>query len=495
MRILFTVSDLFLGEPIGVLQLSAILKQAGHATKMVSIKKHSLKEALSSFSPDVIAYSTMSPDVPFFKNADKVVREWAYQKGQKLLRVAGGPHPTFFPEFLEEMELDAICIGEGDRALVAMIRRYENGESLAGIPNVMVPGDKLEEIKKELIEDLGKLPYIDRDIYYEAMPIYRSLRMRGFMVGRGCPYGCTYCHNHALKELFKGCGKIVRRRPVENVIDEMKQVIAQYGPVKLLKISDDTFSHTIDQWLLEFIEAYRKEIRLPFYCLMRSNTLTEEMAKLLKSAGCVAISMSVESGDEEIRNKLLNRGLTDAMVINSFKYAKKYGISTYGNTLLALPGTTFEDDYKSFLFTKKLKMTAPTFGVFNPYPKLALTDMAIEKGYLDPSYEQDHLYGCKSALKYLTAEEKEMQLRLSYLGPIFSDLPDYFLPLFRLLLRVNGLFIYKPVGSAYLIIKTGLFIFPKVYPLNPLVILKVFWQSLKYFTPKKNENSEPSPDR
>jgi anaerobic magnesium-protoporphyrin IX monomethyl ester cyclase len=343
--------------------------------------------------------------------------------------------------------------------------------------------------------DLGKLPYIDRDIYYEAMPIYRSLRMRGFMVEGGCPYGCNYCHNHAFKELFKGCGKIVRRRPVDNVIDEMKQVVAKYGPVKLLKISDDTFSHTVDHWLLEFIQAYRKEIRLPFYCLMRSNTLSEEMAKLLKSADCVAISMSVESGNEEIRNKLLNRGLTDAVVISSFKYAKKYGISTYGNTLLALPGTTFEDDYKSFLFTKKLKMSAPTFGVFNPYPKLALTDLAIEKRYLDPSYEQDHLYGYKSALKYLTAEEKEMQLRLSYLGPLFSDLPDYFLPLFRLLLRLNGLFIYKPIGSAYLIIKTGLFIFPKVYPLNPLAIFKVFWQSFKYFTPKKNENSEPSQGR
>jgi anaerobic magnesium-protoporphyrin IX monomethyl ester cyclase len=491
MRILFIVSDIFIGEPIGVMQLSAVLKQAGHATKLVSLKKHSLQEALNRFNPHAIAYSAMSPDVPLFRTADKVVRDWADNHGHKLLRIAGGPHPTFFPEFLTEMDLDAICIGEGDRAIREIMRRYQNGQSLAGIVNVMTPGDKLEDIKKELIEDLGQLPYIDRDIYYEAMPIYRSLRMRGFMVGRGCPYGCTYCHNHAFKEIFKGCGKIVRRRPVDNVIDEMKQVVAKYGPVKLLKISDDTFSHNIDSWLLEFIEKYRKEIRLPFYCLMRSNTLSEEMAKQLKSAGCVSIGMSVESGDEEIRNKLLNRGLTDKIVINSFKYARKYGISTYGNTLLALPGTNFEDDYKSFLFTKKLKMTAPTFGVFNPYPKLALTDMAIEKGYLDPDYEQDHVFGNKSPLKYLTDEEKEMQLRLSYLGPLFSDLPDVFLPLFRRLLRINGLFIYKPIGYAYLIIKTGLFIFPKIYPYNPFIIIKVFVQSLKFFTPK-NQNSEQS---
>lgn len=492
MKILFIVSDIFMGEPLGVMQLSAILKQARHATKMVSIKKHSLKEALSSFNPDAIAYSTMSPDVPFFRKADKVVRDWAAKTGKKILRTAGGPHPTFFPEFLTEMELDAVCIGEGDRAILEMIRRYENGESLAGIANVMVLGDKLEDIKKELIEDLGRLPYTDRDLYYEAMPMYRSLRMRGFMVGRGCPYACTYCHNHAFKEIFKGCGRIVRRRPVDNVIDEMKQVVVKYGPVKLLKISDDTFAHTIDSWLREFIEKYRKEIRLPFYCLMRSNTLTEEMAKLLKSAGCVSVGMSVESGDEEIRNKLLNRGISDEVVINSFKYARKYGISTYGNTLLALPGTNFEDDYKSFLFTKKLKMTAPTFGVFNPYPKLALTDWAIEKGYLDPDYEQDHVFGNKSPLKSLTEEEKEMQLRLSYLGPLFSDLSDSFLPLFRRLLRINGLFIYKPIGYAYLIIKTGLFIFPKIYPLNPLVIFKVFLQSLKFFTPKRNEVFEQS---
>ncbi|MGB8874094.1 MAG: hypothetical protein ACLPOQ_06900 [Desulfobaccales bacterium] len=82
MRIIFIVSDLFIGEPIGILQLSAILKQAGHAKEWVSIKKHSHKEALSSFNPDAIAYSTVSPDVPFFRNADKVVRDWVNQKGQ-----------------------------------------------------------------------------------------------------------------------------------------------------------------------------------------------------------------------------------------------------------------------------------------------------------------------------------------------------------------------------------------------------------------------------
>ncbi len=488
MKILFVNSDIFLTEPVGLLYLSAVLKRNHYDTSLTALRKESFREKLDTYNPDVIAYSAMSPEARLFINADAIAKKWIADSNKRVLRIMGGPHPTYFPEVLEEMGLDAIGIGECDTAILEMVRRFEADESLDGIPNVVTPTHPYGDVEKELIHGLDELPFIDRDIYYNAMPLYRHLGLKGFMTGRGCPYNCSYCQNHAFKAMFKKSGRLLRRRTVGNVIAEMKHVIENYPPVKLIKISDDTFAHKVDDWLVEFLDEYKKEIGVPFYCLMRSNTLSENMARRLKEAGCISICMAVESGNEKIRNDILKRGLTDEQVINSFAYARKYGMKTYGNTLLAIPGTTFEDDFNSFLFTRKLKMTAPSFGIFNPYKKTELTDFAEKMGLLDDKFDSSHQFGHLSALNSYTDKEKIMQLRLAYLAPLFCALPAIFIPLLRLFLQLPLTMLYKFVGTTYMVLKTGLFVFPGIYPMNPVVISHLFVQSLRFFIPSKSFN-------
>ena len=485
MRILICVADVFLGEPNGVLQLAAIVKRNGHEVKLLALRRQSLARALTQWNPDIIAYSAMSPEIQLFRMADAQVCAWA--QGRRVLRVMGGAHATYFPQILTDLELDAICIGEGDRAFPELIRRFACKEPFSGIPNIIVPGDDPDAIRKELIANLDELPFIDRELYYEVAPHYRFLAMRGFMTGRGCPYDCTYCHNHAFKEIFRNCGKIVRRRSVGHVLAEMQETLRQAPHIRLVKISDDTFAHVIDDWLIEFLDRYKREINLPFYCLMRSNTLTDEMARRLRNAGCISIGMSVESGNERVRNEILRRGLTDKVVIDSFANAQRYGLRTFGNTLLALPGTTFADDFQSFCFTKRLKMSVPTFGIFSPYPRTRLFDYAVGLGSLSANYDFQHHAGRQSALLSFSPREKRMQLNLSYLGTLFCDLPDIFIPVLRMLLRWPLGWLYKHIGAPYVIIISGLFIFPNIYPRNPLRLFRLFWESIRYFTAPRDE--------
>lgn len=490
MRILFCIADVFLSEPNGVLQLAAIAKRNGHEVKLLALKRQSLARTLTQWNPDIIAYSAMSPEIPLFRLADAQACAWA--QGRRVLRVMGGAHATYFPQILTDLELDAICIGEGDRAFPELIRRFACQEPYSGIPNILVPGDDPDTVQKELISNLDELPFIDRESYYEAAPQFRFMAMRGFMTGRGCPYECTYCHNHAFKKIFRNCGKIVRRRSVDQVLAEMQETLRQDPYVRLIKISDDTFAHVIDDWLIEFLDRYKREINRPFYCLMRSNTLTDEMARRLSRAGCISIGMSVESGDELVRNEILRRGLTDKVVIESFANARRHGLRTFGNTLLALPGTAFSDDLQSFYFTKRLKMTVPTFGIFSPYPGTRLTDYAIGLGSLPANFDYQHHAERQSALRSFSSQEKRMQLNLTYLGTLFCDLPNTFIPVLRMLLRWPLGRLYKYIGAAYTVIKSGLFIFPKIYPRHPSQIFRLFWESIRYFTaPKGEEFSAP----
>jgi len=485
LKILFLNADIFFSEPIGVMTLSAICKSLNHETKLIALKKHSLIKTLNDFNPDLIAYSAMSADIDLFRKADESVIKWCSNKGKKITRIMGGPHATFFPEVLEEMHLDAICVGEGDHAIVPILNAIEKGEEIKDITNVLGIDERIENMKKELIQDLDKLPFADRQIYYEAVPSYRMVRMRSVLSSRGCPYNCTYCHNHVFKKMFKGCGEIIRRASVDHVINEIKFIIKNYPPVRLIRFGDDTFAHFVDDWLVELLTRYKKEINMPFYCLMRSNVLTEEMAKLLVSHGCVSIGMAVESGSESIRNNILGRNLSDEVVIHSFNNANKYGLKTYGNTMLAIPGGNFKDDLESFFFTKRLKLTAPTFGIVVPYPRTALSDFALKYGFLDKNYKFDNYYSDKSAINNFTDKEKEMQLNIVYLGTLFCALPDLFVPFFRILIKWKPNFIFKFIGMAYLIYKSGRYVFQKVIPLDPVSLMKFFYESTKFIIPKK----------
>ena len=117
MRILFVVSGIYFQEPMGVMQLSAICKTKGHATKLAVLNIHSLPEKIRTFHPDMVAYSAMSSDEDLFTQADEQVKLHMRQTGHRVIRIMGGPHPTFFPSVLEKMELDAVCLGEGDHAI------------------------------------------------------------------------------------------------------------------------------------------------------------------------------------------------------------------------------------------------------------------------------------------------------------------------------------------------------------------------------------------
>lgn len=489
MKILFLVSDLFFGEPIGALQLSAILKENGHQTRLVALRKHDLTETLDRYEPDVMAYSAMTPHAALFAEADHVARDWAATKRRRLLRIMGGPHPTYFPEVVNTLQLDAICIGEGDHAISEMVARFARSEPLLGIPNVLTAGRKIEDISKELILDLDTLPFLDKTVFFEAGPAYRKLAMRSIMTSRGCPYHCTYCHNHAFNKLFRGCGPVVRRRSVQNVLAELHHIVDTYQPVKLIKFCDDTFAHRVDDWLREFAKRYPEEIGLPFYCLMRSNTLTDEMANLLHGAGCVSVGMSVEAGDERIRNTILKRGLSNEIVRESFRIARKYGIATWGNTILAIPDTTWDDDFNSFLFTRTLKMTAPTFRIFIPYDKTELTEYAVNLGVLPEGAGTDHEGGELSPLTCFGPEEKLKQVNLSYLGTIFCDLPDSFLPMLQWLLQRRWTWLYKSIGTGYLTLKVGRYVFPGIYPLNPSRLWSFMVESIRFFAPRKKTKS------
>lgn len=480
MKVLFVSSTPFLMEPLGVLMLIGACRRAGHDTRLAILRRHRVGRMAAAFRPDVVAYSTSTADLVMFRAADREILAAAKDWPRPPFRVMGGPHPTFSPNVLEEMDLDAVCQGDGDEALPELLSRLEAGAPFDDIPNLVPRGAK-EPVKRILSHDLDRFPFPERAAFYEAMPYCRTSGLRSFITGRGCPYNCSYCFNHAFNRMFKQCGPVLRRRSVDNVLDEIDQVRREFPPLRLVRFADDTFAHRVDDWLLEFAEKYPRRIGVPFYCLMRSNTLTEETARLLAGAGCQSIGMSVESGDETLRNVVLRRNLTDKLVRESFAIAEKYRITTYACTMLGIPGSTLEDDFRSLDFVRDLQPSAPIFALCTPFTGTDIWRECVKKGWLPESGADSARFHEATELSCFTPREREVQLRACYLGSLYTMAPGWAAPLVRAMIR--GPFpmtLARYLGHTYTAYRISTRIFPQAIPWTPMAFLRIGLDSVRF---------------
>lgn len=368
MKLLFITKPFFI-EPLGIMYLSSIIKSKGHEVDLITTKDNYEKK-VSEFNPDFIGYSIMTGDQNFYDSINQKLKQ-----KYNFVSIAGGPHPTFFPEMLEKSSFDAICIGEAEKA----IEIFLDNPTSKKIPNFHFKTSQgiIKNPVHILIENLDELPFPDRELVFKYSEIKEG-PIKHFIASRGCPYNCSYCFNESYSKIYEGKGRRVRFRSVDNLLKEVKEVINS-SPTKFIYFQDDTFILNLD-WVKEFVEKYPKITNLPFHCHLRANLVTEEIVKNLKSAGCYSVHIAAESGNQEVRNQILNRQMKDKEIISASQLLKKYGIKVMLQNILGLPFTTLKNDLETLELNIKCNPDYSWASIFQPYPKTKLGQMAIDSG-------------------------------------------------------------------------------------------------------------------
>jgi len=371
-------------EFLGPMYISAAVKQAGHDCRLsIGAKLKEFAPTIESYRPDLVAFSVMSGS-----------HWWAMEMAQQVKKaygirsLFGGPHPTFYEKFAEEEAVDIAVRGQGEEAVVDILDRIAAGQDLDGIANVCFKrnGQLISHPLRNLREDLDTLPFADRNLY-PTLGSRADQSVRSVIASRGCPYSCSFCQEDTLRRLYLGKGKSVRFRHIESVVAECKELRDKYE-AKTILFYDDTFGVN-RKWLYEFLSVYKKEVGLPFICEARADVVAAdpEYAPRLAAGGCCTACFGIESGNEDIRNRVLNKRLSDEEIYLAAERLHAAGIKFRTFNMMGLPDETLDDCFLTLKMNIRVKADYPFCSVYNPYPGTVLADYSRKKGYLDPNFD------------------------------------------------------------------------------------------------------------
>lgn len=412
----------------GIMLISSLLQQHGYRVEVVDAVFDEVAAKLEGEDQAVlVAYSSSTVFIRHYLDLNLRLKE----RFPSITSVFGGPHPTYFPDMVTERGVDAVCVGEGEYAMLEFVQKFSRGESIHNIANWWVK-DKNgihRNPPRELVDDLDELPLPDHELFRNAIPGKVSQAI--VITSRGCPYNCSYCYNHIFRKIYRGKGRMLRRRSVANVMAELRSLKKQ--GYDFIRFMDDLFILSPD-WVREFSENYRREIGLPFSCLVRANYVTEEIMRLLKEAGCFKVAMGVEAGDERVRNEILKRSMSQDEILSAAKIVRQSGIRLVTQNIIGIPGGSLEADWETVRLNTRCRPNYASVSLLNPFPQTGIHEYAKAHGFLeeraDADIESSLGFGTTSKLRFENPDHKRqlenlqkfffLAVKLPWLQPVFK---------------------------------------------------------------------------
>jgi radical SAM superfamily enzyme YgiQ (UPF0313 family) len=417
------IIKLFTGLNLAPAQLSGELVRAGHQSKVVYFKDYEDHDAEDAKNYEVAEFSGLlfsvdgreviwncytpftdeefdmlinelrefGPDLVGFSLYSGIIKENALvtEKIREHFDVPiiwGGAAPTLEPELCIP-HADIVCINEGEEVIVEVANRIDAGQPWDDIDGTWVKAADGTVIKHKNRPNMplndvaipdwrpGNYVHIDKERARRGRFPRNLGKEYPIMTQRGCPFSCSFCIESRYQELF-GKKDSLRRRDIDVVLEELHWAKDNLD-IETILFYDDVFTVN-PKWLKEFLPRYKEEIGMPFWCYTYPTTHDLELMKLLKDAGCVSITMGVQSGSERILKEYYNRPTKMTRVIEAGKEIVEAGMLGFFD-LITISEFDREEDLRAtfeFLteFPKELKCVA--FGEMISFPTYSYSVMS-----------------------------------------------------------------------------------------------------------------------
>lgn len=294
--------------PLGLLSIANMLRFHGYDAQILDFSErtyetYEIASIIEETNPLYIAFSV------YTENVGNVFKMCRYLKKSfpNIPIVVGGPHPTLDTEYCKRKRyVDFILIGDGEHNALELADALRTNQKLISFSKIqgLVYKDENEQYcqktDRKFVANLDLLPIINRNYIEKCF----KTNLPTIYSSRGCPGRCIYCAAPAMS------GNKYRIRNIDHVFLESLYVIEVCKEYFQIFYCDDTFT-VFRNRLERFIElCSQPNIELAWRCESRVEALYRysDLLEGLKNAGCLRIQFGIESGNQEVLNKI-HKGL------------------------------------------------------------------------------------------------------------------------------------------------------------------------------------------
>ncbi len=388
MRVLIIAANTERGNmitmPLGAGLVACAARRAGHDVHFLDLlmsvnPSRSVTHAIEAFVPEAIGISIRNIDdqnreQPRFLLAQTRPVVDACRASSAAPIILGGPGFSIFPdETLRYLGADFGIAGDGEAALVELLRRLGGGEDPSGIPGLHSRTTSSPALRRD---DLDDCPFWDDALTASARAAGEDIWIP-VQTRRGCPNDCSYCATSAIQ------GRIIRMRSPETVVKEVRR-LALAGFRRLFFVDNsfnipEPYARSLTRLL------GRAALDIEWRCILYPHRVDEDLVAAMSRAGCAEVSLGFESGSPAVLREM-NKRYTPEDVRRACDLLEAHGIRRMGFLLLGGPGETRETVEASLAFAESLRLDSlrVTVGI-RIYPNTPLAGRAIAEGMIGPA--------------------------------------------------------------------------------------------------------------
>ena len=426
--------------PTDLMYLASVAEKEGFEAKICDYSQGGdLVEDLKEFKPDYLVVNVATPTLEHDLDALKIAKDIL----PNVVTIAKGAiFLTKSEDILKNHEaLDIVIFGEAEDTLKEILQGVEKPLGIYYREDGQI---KFSGVRP-FIDNLDEIPFPARHLVDNT--IYRrpdNNKVQAVVkVARGCPFHCFFCLATPVS------GAKVRRRSVENIVEELKECVEKYNITNFVFWSD--IFNLDKNWTMALCQAIIDSgLKITWSANTRADTADDEMAKMMYKSGCRLVSIGVESGSQYMLEKMGKKITLDDVrrTVKAFKDAK---IRIYNYFVIGLPWESEETVEETIRFAIELDSDFISFYTATPLPGSRFYEYAKEHDLFDKETSFENAYFYPAVNTHNLTRDRVFELHKSaikrfYLRPLyilkmltrirsFAEVKSYFTAGINLLLR------------------------------------------------------------
>jgi len=358
--------------PYGAMYIASAARKAGLEVRIINVDTDRISNAevierLKALRPGFIGISgIVAPSYKYIKGLSADIKAAMPES----IQILGGGLSSAAETVLNNMPVDYVVAGEGDRAITELIGRLRDGKVPSDVTGLYYRegGKCVFTGARRLIANIDELPYPAFDLVDMSRYMPDGKEFIGYFIqdikdrritdpgrkggmvtiptGRGCFGKCSFCFR-----AYPG----LRTHSMKYVFDLIEYCAEKFG-TSYFSFGDECFAPNKEH-NRKFIEEYKKrKFDLVFRILgMRVDTVDRDILHAYKDIGCWMIEYGFEAGNQRMLN-IIDKRVTVEQNRQVALWTKEAGIYTSPTIVLAMPGETDRTVNESIGFLKSLNL-------------------------------------------------------------------------------------------------------------------------------------------